>query len=248
MVDATYVRVSRAGSGGHLLSLSGNTAYWRMSLDLCNRVMEVRKHARLPTEGITCDPMVHAAHHHQLDGQPGATMREAGFPERGLLGGTSNGWTTPPLDGPRAGYQVLAPEHWAFGQPRWVDTAFPFADRAAGYETDLSLRSFLECYGPPKLGRYPDRAGRPEPALDQPFDADWTVLARALLPGSNVLDCDNDLFPGEMASEMLLRERPGEGLIFAAGSVLSSHVLGRDAQCTRMLFNIMERMGLEVPA
>ncbi|MBI2504307.1 MAG: LamG domain-containing protein [Candidatus Latescibacteria bacterium] len=244
-----YQRLQRfVERGGHILSLSGNTAYWRVSLDLRNRVMEVRKHARLPTEGITCDPMVHASHHHQLDGQPGATMREAGYPEWGLLGGTSNGWTNPPLGGLRAGYQVLAPEHWVFGQPRRVDTAFPFADQGAGYETDLSLRSLLERWGPPKLSRYPDRAGRPEPVLDQPFDAGWTVLARALLPGSKVLDYDNDLFPGEMASEMLLCEQPGQGLIFAAGSVLSSHALGGDLQFTRMLFNIMERMGLEVPA
>ena len=62
-----------------------------------------------------------------------------------------------------------------------------------------------------------------------------------------MLDYDNNQFTGEMASEMLLCEAPGRGLIFAAGSVLSSHVLGKDAQFTRMLFNIMERMGLEVP-
>ncbi len=244
-----YQRLQRfVERGGHLLSLSGNTAYWRVSLDLRNRVMEVRKHARLPAAGITCDPMIHAAHHHQLDGQPGATMREAGYPEWGLLGGLSNGWTTPPLEGPRAGYQVLAPEHWAFGQPRQVKTTSPFADQAAGYETDLSLHTLCERCGRPELARYPDRAARPEPDLDQPPDPAWTMLARALLPGSTVLDGDNKQFTGEMASEMLLCERPGQGLIFAAGSVLSSQVLGTDAQFGRMLFNIMERMGLEVPA
>ncbi len=242
-----YQRLQRfVARGGHILSLSGNTAYWRVSLDLRNRVMEVRKHARLPAAGITCDPVINAAHHHQLDGQPGATMREAGYPEWSLMGGLSNGWTTPPLEGPRAGYQVLAPEHWAFGHPRQVDTGFPFADQAAGYETDLSLHTLLERCGKPQLARYPDRGGRPEP--DQCPDPAWTVLARAVLPGSTVLDIDNKQFTGEMASEMLLREAPGQGLIFAAGSVLSSHVLGQDGQFTRTLFNIMERMGLEVPA
>lgn len=63
-----------------------------------------------------------------------------------------------------------------------------------------------------------------------------------------MLDCDNNQFTGEMASEMLLREESGQGLIFAAGSALSSHVLGKDTGFSRMLFNIMERMGLEVPA
>ncbi|MCC7262931.1 MAG: LamG domain-containing protein [Candidatus Latescibacteria bacterium] len=244
-----YQRLQRfVERGGHILSLSGNTAYWRVSLDQRNGVMEVRKHARLPAAGITCDPMVHAAHHHQLDGQPGATMREAGYPEWGLLGGASNGWTTPPLDGPRAGYEVLAPHHWAFAAPRRVQTAFPFADQAAGYETDLSLPSLYARCGRPGLSRYPDQAGRPEPDPTHPANPADTVLARALLPGSTVLDYDNHQYQGEMASEMVLREAPGQGLVFAAGSVLSSHVLGRDVQFTRMLFNIMERMGLEVPA
>jgi hypothetical protein len=239
-----YQRLQRfVARGGHILSLSGNTAYWRVSLDLRNGVMEVRKHARLPAAGITCDPMVNAAHHHQLDGQPGATMREAGYPEWGLLGGTSNGWTTPPLDGPRAGYQVLAPQHWVFNSPRKVGTAFPFADQAAGYETDLSLGTLLERCGQPALSRYPDRSGRPEP-LSGTLPG-WTVLARAGLPGSTVLDFDNRQYTGEMASEMLLREVPGAGLIFAAGSVLSSHVLGKDAAFSGMLLNIMERMGIE---
>ncbi|MBM3276776.1 MAG: LamG domain-containing protein [Candidatus Handelsmanbacteria bacterium] len=242
-----YQRLQRfVERGGHILSLSGNTAYWRVSLDMANRVMEVRKHARLPAAGITFDPMVDASHHHQLDGLPGATMREAGFPEWGLLGGMSNGWTTPPLDGPRAGYQVLAPQHWVFNAPRQVGAGFPFADQAAGYETDLSLQTLLERCGQPALARYPDRSGRPEP-LSAPIPG-WAVLARALLPGSTVLDFDNRQYIGEMASEMLLREVGGEGLIFAAGSVLSSHVLGQNEGFSRMLFNIMERMGLEVPA
>jgi hypothetical protein len=235
--------------GGHLLSMSGNTAYWRVSLDRANGVMEVRKHSRVkmpatPTPSTTCDPMVNAAHWHQMDHLPGATMREAGWPESSLVGSMTNGWTDPPLQGPRTGYRVLAPGHWVFHQPRPVDTAFPFAKDAAGYETDLSVRSMLEAHGRPALPMYPARDGSPPPALDSAFDAGLVVLARAILPGSVVLDYDSAWFKGEMWSEMILWERPGHGIVFAAGSVLSSHVLLTDEHFSNMVRNVLDRMGI----
>ena len=98
-------------------------------------------------------------------------MREAGWPEWNLLGGATNGWTLPPLDGPRAGYEVLAPEHWAFRDPRPVATGFPFAPDAAGYETDLSIRSMFERFGRGKMTRYPARtaaSAEPEEGFDEP--------------------------------------------------------------------------------
>src|SRR5205814_1874682 len=91
----------------------------------------------------------------------GTTMREAGWPEWNLLGGATNGWTLPPLDGPRAGYEVLAPNHWAFRHPRPVETTYPFAPDAAGYETDLSIRSMFERFGRGRMSRYPARNAAP---------------------------------------------------------------------------------------
>jgi hypothetical protein len=47
-----------------------------------------------------------------------------------------------------------------------------------------------------------------------------------------------------MWSEMLIWERPGHGIIFHAGSVLSSHILSQDENFANLLLNVMDRMGL----
>jgi hypothetical protein len=231
--------------GGHILALSGNTAYWRVSVDLENAVIEVRKHAREPTAGTTCDPMVHAAHVHQMDHRPGATMREAGHPEWAFLGVQSNGFTHPPLDGPRAGYEVLAPEHWAFHTPREITTTFPFAPDAAGYETDIRTRFMHETFGPGHLPRYPFAGVADGSSLPADYDSGLTALARARLLPALVLDDDNRCYAGEMWSEMTIWERPGHGIIFCAGSVLASHVLDRDANFGALLRNVLDRMTVD---
>ena len=221
--------------GGHIVALSGNTAYWRVSVDPEAGVMEVRKHARIPTPGTTCDAMLDRAHWHQLDHRPGSTMREAGLPETGLLQIMTNGATSPPLDGPRAGYEVLAPEHPLFRFPHAIDTAFPFASDAAGYEADLSVESMRARFGAGKRSRYP--------SIVAPVTTPVQLLARARLTPSLVLDEDNDWFDGEMWSEMTIQEREGGGLVFCAGSVLASHVLETDDNFSRFLHNVLSQMG-----
>jgi len=232
--------------GGHVISLAGNTAYWRVSVDLENSVMEVRKHARETTPGTTCDPMFNAAHHHQMDLLPGSTMREAGFPEHRLLCNVSNGYTDPPLNGPRFGYEVLAPSHTLFQSPRAIETAGNFAPDAAGYETDVSSRSMLQRYGPIQLPMYPPRDGAGHPRLEDNFDEGVTVLARSKLSPAGIIDYDNRFVPGqEMWSEMLVWERPGMGLVFSTGSVWSSDSLLTDENFSDFMKNVFEFLGLE---
>ena len=52
--------------GGHLLSLSGNTAFWRVSIDLEKGVVEVRKHGQgeARSYGASVDPMLDNTHWH----------------------------------------------------------------------------------------------------------------------------------------------------------------------------------------
>jgi len=230
---------------GHLLIMSGNTSYWRVSLDLDNAVAEVRKHYwHEDAVGADCDTVNHASHSHQLDHLPGGTMRACGYLEAHLTGVMSNGWTDPPHPGPRTHYTVLAPEHPLFHSPHEVDTSGKFADGAAGYETDCSCRSVLERHGPRQAPAYPPADGSEAPTLETAFDDGLTVLARACLPASDVMDFDDHLDRGEMLSEMIVWERPGHGLVFNAGGVLTAWPLATDENYAGLILNVLERMGL----
>jgi len=231
--------------GGHLLSLSGNTAYWRVSLDLQNAVLEVRKHSRETIPGTDFDPLLNAAHHHQMDGWPGGIMREAGWPEHTLLGTATSGCTDPPLNGPRAGYEVLEPVHELFHSPRKIDTQFPFAPDAAGYECDLSVRSHLENFGAPTSPHYAARDGMCWPGAPQECGAGQTILARAGIPNSSLLDYANGFLKGGMGSEILLWQRPEHGIVFSVGSVLCGEVLLTDSNFSDFLLNVITLMGIE---
>ena len=64
---ARYEGLSRfRDRGGHILSLSGNTCFWRVSIDLENEVMEVRKHGpeQARDSFISVDAMVDNSHWH----------------------------------------------------------------------------------------------------------------------------------------------------------------------------------------
>jgi len=151
------------------------------------------------------------------------------------------------LRGPRAGYEVLRPEHALFQSPRPVQTSGVFAPDAAGYEPDVSARSMFERFGWPKQAAYPARDGSPDVNADPQFDAGLQVLARAKLPDSNVMDYNSGYSKREMWSEMAVWERPGMGSIFAAGSVLSSHVLAKDANFSNFILNVLDRFGVGAP-
>ncbi len=231
--------------GGHLLIMSGNTSYWRVSLDLHNAVTEVRKHLWYDDPpGADHDTVNAASHCHQLDHLPGGTMRACGYLEARLIGVMTNGWTDPPHPGPRTHYTVLAPEHLLFQTPHKVDTAGAFADGAAGYETDCSCRSLMEQSGPRKVPAYPPADGSKQPTPETPFDENLTVLARAYLPDSTIVDFDDHCQPGEMLSEMVIWERPGHGLVFNAGGVLTAWPLATDKNYEGLILNVLNRMGV----
>jgi len=246
MYEALQAFVKR---GGHLLSMTGNTAFWRVSVDRKNSVVEVRKHERQPMPGTDYDATLFSAHHHQMDHAFGTIMRRSGWPEWNLTLGITCGFTNPPLEGPRAGYTVLAPQHPLFHTPRQIESTGVFAPDAAGYETDVSLRSMNALYGGLRMPRYATRDGTPEPESNDAFDAGQTVLARATLPGNSfVLDQNCQHYMGPMYSEMMVRERDGHGVVFAAGSVLSSHVLHTDANFSAFMLNVLDRMKVGLAA
>ncbi len=246
--------------GGKLFWMSGNTAYWRVSVDLEQSVMEVRKHDRRTMPGVTSDPMIYSAHHHQMDGWPGSFMRATGFPEVGLIGVSTAGFTDPPLAGPTSGWEVMEKEHWAFSSPRKVDTAGMIGDRGAGYETDYAVRAQLGRVRGPAYSMYPHEDGTPFPKLQGgDYDHGLTVLARAKVSPAGDLDYYNNYAgPGlpagatwankevklELWSDIVCWEKSGFGLRFGVGSVLASHVLETDKALSDMVLNVLDRMGV----
>ena len=233
--------------GGHILSLSGNTCFWRVSLDMQNGVLEVRKHGDAATakHGGTVDPMLNNAHWHQIDHLPGTTMQESGWPPFQLGLGLTNGWTRPcRIDGISAGYEVLMPKHSLFHQPHPIDTDVPLAQGGAGYETDISLTSMIERFGPPqRRNRLPQDTSN-DLSIHTIAANGPTVLTRAQLPNNRIFDYDLNWADGELWAEMHIWEPPGEGITFAAGSCMAALALQDDENFSNFMLNVLHRMHL----
>ncbi len=244
---AQYERLQAFNArGGNLLWMSGNTAFWRVSVDLEQSVLEVRKHERRAMPGVTCDAMINSAHHHQMDGWPGSYMRGVGYPEVNLIGVSTAGFTAPPLDGPRGGYEVLSPGHWAFNGARKVETSGVLGDRGAGYETDFAVRAQLGKHGTAPLPVYPHADGSPFPTAEGgSYDNGLTVLARAKVKPAGTLDYHCNYVGPEaedaLWSDIVCWEVPGHGVRFGVGSVLGSHVLATDGNFAGMVLNVLDR-------
>jgi hypothetical protein len=234
--------------GGHLFWMSGNTAFWRVSVDLEQSIIEVRKHDRRAMPGVVCDAMVNSAHHHQMDGWPGGYMRGTGYPEVNLIGVSTAGFTAPPLEGPREGWEVLEKGHWAL---EGVKTEGVLGDKGAGYETDYAVRAQLVKHeGAAELPVYGhvDGSGFPT-AVGGDYDKGLTVLARAKVKPAGTLDYHaNYRGPEEgdaLWSDIVCWEvapGSGRGLRFGVGSVLASHVLEGDENFAGMVRNVLGRM------
>ncbi len=233
--------------GGHILSLSGNTCFWRVSIDLENEVMEVRKHGAEQARDscITVDAMVDNSHWHQMDHQPGTLMQASGWPQYRLGLGMTNGWSVPcRIDGDSAGYEVLEPEHPLFRDPHEVSVETPFAPGGAGYETDVSYRSMVDRFGEAQNPVRSPRPSRSDASTEGAAKNSGAVLARARLQDALVLDLDMNSTIGELWSEMQFGESETGGITFAAGSCMAALVLLEDRNFSNFMLNVLHRMGL----
>lgn len=234
--------------GGHILSLSGNTCFWRVSIDDRNGVVEVRKHedAASVGHGGDVDPMLHNGHWHQIDHMPGTTMHACGWPAFQLGLGMTGCWPSPcEIDGRSAGYEVVAPEHPLFHGPRTIPTTAPLARGAAGYEMDLSLRSIIDHFGPVRRTYIAPKDKSDDLSLDACLKNGPKVLARARLPNVNIFDYNLKRAMGEGWSEMHLWEQPREGIVFAAGSCMAPFGLQDDENFSNFMLNLLGRMNLK---
>ena len=234
--------------GGHILSLSGNTCFWRVSIDSRNGVVEVRKHepADFPGGYGDVDPMLNNGHWHQMDHMPGTLMHACGWPAFQLGLGPTSGWPSPcVIDGLSTDYEVVEPAHPLFHQPRAVQTTVPLARGGAGYEVDISLRSMIERNGPARRVSIAPTDNTNDLSFDACLKDSPTVLARARLPDCNIFNYDLKRDRGELWSEMHLWQRRGEGIVFAAGSCMAALALQDDENFSNFMLNLLDLMNLK---
>ena len=211
-------------AGGRLVVLSGNTMFWRVSMD--DGVLECRKppgafgghrNARL---GETF---------HEHDHEPGGWMRRSGRAAWEIVGLECIGF-----DGAHVPYEVTDPAHPFFQGPEEIDVAPSGGDPvelggplAVGHEWDVSL------------SRIPGH-----PVEGPPVN----VLAEARGDGSQgCFDYDLAMIPsaGAVISE-IVEWTSGRGRVFAAGSIAAGQALHADPKMGALLRNVLHHFGVVV--
>ncbi|HEY4308944.1 MAG TPA: LamG domain-containing protein [Pirellulales bacterium] len=234
--------------GGNAVVLSGNTAFWRVSLNDDASIIECRK-GDAPGTQVRADRRGELWHSH--DGRRGGMARECGFPTWKLFGleyFSLMGVGTPGV-GP---YKVRNPDHFLFRKP--IDLALQpgesFGGAAGqplpqpiGHEGDVrvsTLAKFLVEALPP---------GATQPSEDPPgitlladgfADAEklpfaWDYFQRPVPFGKGP--------PISVAAEMIYWERRGGGRVFHAGSINAGSTLALDDKWSGLMQNVLSHFG-----
>jgi hypothetical protein len=217
--------------GGSVAVLSGNTMFWRISVDDELGVMECRKYG--PTIGGREFASVGEIFH-SIDGQRGSLMRNCGFPPVKTIGLECSGWWGGADNGV---YTTSAPDHFLFRQPEPIN----FADRktfggaqtghrrAVGHEGDMRLSSFLRTLQVPSGASMPT-----EPAGIE-------TLASLRRANARVLDYFANFGQQDEATlvDMIYWQRPGGGKVFNAGAIGFGWALDADPKLTKLMRNVL---------
>jgi hypothetical protein len=222
------------GSGGQLVCLSGNTMFWRVSVDA--GVIECRKYH--PHQGGVANSQAGELYHEQDDHFRGGLMRESDCPAWKVIGLECTGYTD--VLGP---YTVTNPTHDFFQIPESAGVAqnpLLGGAMAVGGEFDATVR------------RIP---GHPEPLPD---DDDPEVLAecrattRRFNYGGQWLCGEVEPCPpgteipptNGIVSEVIDWRRGEGGRVFAVGSIGAGAALHADRGLTITLRNALHHMGV----
>jgi N,N-dimethylformamidase len=225
-------------NGGHLIVLSGNTMYWRVSFSPDGTVMECRKGDGV---GEQVDPRRRGEIWHSDDGLRGGLMRECGFPGWQLTGletfGIENllgGGSTPPE--PPAGddafgtFHVKTPKHFLWHGLGVIDGQ-DFARNTVGHESDVRVAT---------LETFRNNAGHGVPAgATAPVEPRGiTTLALATIPSAASIITEDilDYFLQRLTlddidrvAEVIYWERPDGGLVFNGGAIANGVALLNDS-------------------
>ncbi len=250
-----YESVSRyLGRGGSIVSLSGNTMFWRVSFSADASVMECRK---MYAPGSQVAPGRHGELWHSQDGRKGGMARECGYPAWPLLGleYCSMHSVGDEAIGP---YRAVAADHFLFNKPHKVGlkqgdrfggappgNGFP---KIIGHEGDVRISTLA------KIAPRPLPEGAKEPVDDPPGIvllaegiADWPKVkggapydyfqnAVAALPLRSAIG---------VAAEMIYWERADGGRVFHAGTVSAGRGFGNDPKFALLIKNVLDHFGVK---
>ncbi len=250
-----YESVSRyLGRGGSIVSLSGNTMFWRVSFSADASVMECRK---MYAPGSQVAPGRHGELWHSQDGRKGGMARECGYPAWPLLGleYCSMHSVGDEAIGP---YRAVAADHFLFNKPHKVGlkqgdrfggappgNGFP---KIIGHEGDVRISTLA------KIAPRPLPEGAKEPVDDPPGIvllaegiADWPKVkggapydyfqnAVAALPLRSAIG---------VAAEMIYWERSDGGRVFHAGTVSAGRGFGNDPKFALLIKNVLDHFGVK---
>lgn len=216
-------------SGGSVLSLSGNTAFWRVGYDQRTKVIETRKTTH-PGEGVGVAwlPPDEWGERWHTDGRPGGKWSYLGQAPSELLGLETLGWIDSGDETAFAPYTVCDPDHFLMRSPEpvslengaFIGTRSHDGPAVSGYEVD----------------------GLPEvqgmPALDP---KGLTVLGHADHGPRFVAHWGVDRGHG---ADLIYWERPAGGRVFNAGATNYAGALAVDAGIQALTRNVLHHMGL----
>lgn len=220
--------------GGNVVSLSGNTMYWRVSLNEDASVIECRKFGGTGGGAGGRPTAVVWELWHEQDGERGGLMRECGLPAWKLLGLETGGWWNVTAES-FGSFSVELPNHRLFNYPNRVGGSI-LGPMSVGHEADVRLSTIRSA-----------TTSVPDGAILPSEPAGIISLARSYQAGFQALDYFGNWAPSPagIRSEMIYWERPEGGRVFNAGSIGVGWSLSTDRTLQLLLQNVLYRFGVE---
>jgi hypothetical protein len=213
-------------AGGKVVALSGNTLYWRTTIDAAGTILECRKTA-VGDDPRWLPPWRWGERWHSDDGEAGGVYPLLGRPAHEVLGLDHNGMIDDGTPTSFAALHVVAPDHPLFHHPEVV----PVTEQGTIGERNLN--------GPQASGYEFDATPDVVGYRDGPLPG-TTVLASAL--GQRNIE-----WPGRTAdrgADVILWEREDGGRVFNVGSIGATGALIADPGLRVLLRNVMAEFGV----
>jgi hypothetical protein len=215
---------SHLDHGGRVLSMSGNTLYWRVSTDEERVALEARKVSAAGGEWLP--PEEWGERWHSDDGRAGGTWSLLGEPTHEVLGLDMQGMIDDGSGACFAPFRVLAPDHFLMTTPEGV----PVTERGTIGERCLN--------GPMASGYEVDAA--PSTVGTGPLPPGMEVLASAV--GQHLIEPAGRV--GDQGADIVYWRRPGGGEVVNLGSIAVSGALAVDPGIAALVRNALAHFGV----